>query len=71
MEAKISSKNQIVIPKECREILGTSAGDSVLLIPKGNVVLMMKQSKNPSKRLKGLLGGKSQLNKILGERERW
>ena len=71
MEAKISSKNQIVIPKECREILGTSAGDTLIFIQKGNVIFMMKYPQNPSKRLKGLLKTKKLIKFKNDGRNQW
>ncbi len=59
MNAKLSSKNQIVIPKEARAILHLKPGDEMLLIPKGNIVLLTKASQSESDRLKGILEPKA------------
>ena len=71
MEAKISSKNQIVIPKACRALLDTKAGDSVLLVAKGNVVLMMKRPANPAKALRGILKKKVHSEQLEQGRDEW
>jgi len=34
-QATVSSKNQIVIPREAREALGLTAGDKVLVVVRG------------------------------------
>jgi AbrB family looped-hinge helix DNA binding protein len=45
-EEPVSSKNQIVIPKEAREALGIKPGDKVLVIVhRGQVTLMKRPSK--------------------------
>jgi AbrB family looped-hinge helix DNA binding protein len=33
-EVKLSTKNQIVIPREIREALGVKAGDKLLAVPR-------------------------------------
>jgi AbrB family looped-hinge helix DNA binding protein len=45
-EAKLSSKNQIVIPKEAREALGIQPGDKVLItVHDGKVMVMERPAK--------------------------
>jgi AbrB family looped-hinge helix DNA binding protein len=34
-EVKLSTKNQIVIPREIRDALGVKAGDRLLVVPRG------------------------------------
>ena len=52
MEAfKVTSKGQITIPKEIRELLGISQGDRVMFIRKGEDVLLRKVFPNALDRL--------------------
>ncbi len=54
---KVSHKFQVVIPKEIREILGISRGDTLQVYEKDNEIVMKKtESKSPLslKNLKGL-----------------
>lgn len=73
MYAKLSSKNQIVIPKECRESLSLLPGDEILFIPKGNLFILQKRPKSFSTALGGKLKSeklnlKENLDKI---RQNW
>jgi antitoxin PrlF len=54
MEATLSSKNQVTLPKQVREYLNLKAGDQFkfFLQPDGNVVILPK---TPVSRLKGIL----------------
>jgi AbrB family looped-hinge helix DNA binding protein len=47
-EAKLSSKNQIVIPREARNAFGLKAGDRLLLVVRGDTVILLPNPK-PSK----------------------
>jgi AbrB family looped-hinge helix DNA binding protein len=38
-EATLSSKNQIVIPREAREALGVQPGDKLLVVVRGKTVI--------------------------------
>ena len=70
-EATISSKNQIVVPKEVREALGVKAGDKLLIMVCGATVVMMPKPKDHLKALMGIglgLYGEDYLRK---ERESW
>ena len=42
-EIKISSKNQIVVPKEARAALGVKAGDKLLAVVRGNELLVLRK----------------------------
>jgi len=50
-EAKITSKGQITIPKNIRNILGLKAGGRIVFIPEGREVVMIPKSKEPLKEL--------------------
>jgi AbrB family looped-hinge helix DNA binding protein len=70
-EAKLSSKNQIVIPLEARKTLGLKAGDTLLLVPHGNTLTVMKKPKKYAKALLGLGKGMYPSGYLEGERESW
>ena len=53
-QALISSKNQIVIPKEAREALGVRAGDRVSIVVRGSRVIVMAKAEKPHAALRGL-----------------
>jgi AbrB family looped-hinge helix DNA binding protein len=54
-EATLSSKNQIVIPKEAREALGIKPGDKVLITAHNGTVTMMKRPAKYHLALEGLV----------------
>jgi AbrB family looped-hinge helix DNA binding protein len=47
-EAKLSSKNQIVIPREIRNILRVKTGDRLLMVARGDTVILLGRPKSPS-----------------------
>ena len=53
-EAKLSSKNQIVIPLEARKALGLKAGDKVIIVPRGETIIIMRKPKNYAKAILGM-----------------
>jgi AbrB family looped-hinge helix DNA binding protein len=54
-EATLSSKNQIVIPKEAREALGVKPGDKVVITVHDGQVMMMKRPAKYHLALEGLV----------------
>ena len=70
-EAKISSKNQIVVPKEARERLGVKAGDKLLVIIRGNSVYLYPKPKDKDyeKAIRGLGKGLYPPDYLKKERE--
>jgi len=56
-EATVSSKNQIVIPKEAREALGVKPGDKVLLVTHRGLVTLMKRPAKYHVAIRGLARG--------------
>ena len=71
-EATLSSKNQIVIPREAREALQLKPGDKLLITAHGGKILILKKPKSYSKAILGLVPrghyGKDYLRK---ERQSW
>lgn len=49
-EVTLSAKNQIVIPLEARQALGVKAGDKLLVVTKGEGVIIL-QGRKPITRL--------------------
>lgn len=71
MEAKLSAKNQIVIPKEAREALGIKPGDKVLIVISGEGVLLLQKPESFAKALKGLGKGLYPPDYLEKERASW
>lgn len=55
---KISSKNQVVIPKEARETLGVGAGDEVIFVARQGGVYVLPKPKSFVEALRGTARGK-------------
>jgi AbrB family looped-hinge helix DNA binding protein len=53
-EATLSSKNQIVVPREAREALGVHAGDKLLIVVRGDMVVILPRPSSWTKALHGL-----------------
>lgn len=70
-EATISSKNQIVVPKEVREALGVKAGDKLLIMVRGTTAVMMPKPKDHLKALFGIGRGLYGEDYLRKERESW
>jgi AbrB family looped-hinge helix DNA binding protein len=54
---KMSSKHQIVVPREAREALGLRAGDRLLVTVKEGVIEMRAEPHDVVLELEGLLSG--------------
>ncbi|MCE5277486.1 MAG: AbrB/MazE/SpoVT family DNA-binding domain-containing protein [Planctomycetaceae bacterium] len=54
---KMSSKNQMVVPREAREALGVTAGDEIIVVPRGSTVILMRKPPNVLKALRGSAKG--------------
>jgi AbrB family looped-hinge helix DNA binding protein len=52
--AKLSSKNQVVIPREAREALKVKSGDELVVVVRGEHIIMMKRPKSYAAALRGL-----------------
>ncbi len=68
-EATISSKNQIVIPREAREALQLKPGDKVIIRPLGGRVLILEK---PESYHRAILGrGSYPKDYLKKERKSW
>ena len=70
-EIKISSKNQIVIPKEAREALGVKAGDKLLAVVYENQLLVLKKPVSHSAAIHGIGAGVYPSDYLDKERNSW
>jgi len=70
-EVKLSTKNQIVIPREIREALGVKAGDKLLAVPRGDIVILLRGPKNYSQAITGIGEGLYGPDYLAQERESW
>jgi len=70
-EAKLSSKNQIVIPLEARKALGLKAGDKVIIVPRGETIIIMRKPKNYAKAILGMGKGMYPPDYLQRERDSW
>lgn len=70
-EATLSSKNQIVIPREAREALGVKAGDKILVVVQSNKVLVLQKPKSYEAAIRGLARGLYPKDYLKKERASW
>jgi AbrB family looped-hinge helix DNA binding protein len=54
VEVKLSSKNQIVIPREAREALGAKAGSRLLVVVRNGTVILTTKPKDYARAIRGL-----------------
>ena len=70
-EATLSSKNQIVIPREAREALQLKPGDKLLVLVRGGNVLVLQKPKSYRTAIRGLGRGVYPKDYLRRERESW
>jgi AbrB family looped-hinge helix DNA binding protein len=70
-EATLSAKNQIVVPREAREALGLKPGDKILVVVRGEKVLVLQRPKSHRVAIRGLARGIYAANHIQKERRDW
>lgn len=68
---KLSSKNQIVIPKEARKAMRVKSGDQLLVVVKGDVTVVMTEPREYGKELRGLGKGIYPPGYLKRERKSW
>jgi AbrB family looped-hinge helix DNA binding protein len=69
--ATLSSKNQIVVPKEAREALGVKPGDKLLVTVHNGSVTVMKRPAKYHLALRGLARGLYGPDYVKEERASW
>ena len=70
-EVKVSSKNQIVIPHEAREALHIRPGNKLLVIVRGDRVILLRKPKNYSEAIAGMARGVYPPDYLQSERKSW
>lgn len=70
-EAKLSTKNQIVIPREARQALRVKAGDKLLVVVRGERVLVLQKPQSHHAAIRGLAQGRYPKGHLQKERETW
>jgi AbrB family looped-hinge helix DNA binding protein len=70
-EATLSAKNQIVIPREAREALGVKSGDKLLVVVRGDRVIVLQKPKSPHAAIRGLAGSTYPDGYLQTERRSW
>jgi len=70
-EATLSSKNQIVIPKEAREAMGLKPGDKLLFTVHTGIITLMKRPAKFHEAIRGLARGIYGDDYLKKERASW
>ncbi len=70
-QATLSSKNQIVIPRQAREALRVKAGDKLLVVVRGNRIIVLQKPEKHSAALRGLGAGVYPDGYLQKERKSW
>jgi AbrB family looped-hinge helix DNA binding protein len=70
-EATLSSKNQIVIPKEVREALRLKPGDKLIMAISSKEVVVLRKPKSYSAAIRGIARGTYPPDYLKKEREDW
>lgn len=68
---KLSSKNQIVLPKKAREAMGVKGGDELLVVVKDGLTIVMPKPKRYARALRGLAKGTYPPDYLKREHRAW
>lgn len=69
--AKLSAKNQIVIPRDAREALGLKPGDQLLVVVRGDKVIVLRTPKAHHAAIRGLSAIPYPEGYLREERDSW
>ncbi|MGH9377005.1 MAG: AbrB/MazE/SpoVT family DNA-binding domain-containing protein [Terriglobia bacterium] len=70
-EATVSAKNQIVIPREAREALHVKPGDKILVVVRGERVIVLQKPKSHHAAICGLTRSVYSSGHLQKERQSW
>ena len=70
-EVKLSSKNQIVIPRDIRETLNVKAGDKLLVVSRRDTVILLRKPRRYSKAIAGMGKGLYPPDYLKQEKDSW
>jgi AbrB family looped-hinge helix DNA binding protein len=68
---RLSSKNQIVLPKEARDAMKVKGGDELLVVVKGSITIIMPKPRSYAEALYGLGKGMYPEGYLKRERRSW
>ena len=71
VEATLSTKNQIVIPREAREALHVKPGDKLLVAVRGERVIVFQKPKSHHAAIRGLSRSAYPSGHLHKERQSW
>lgn len=70
-EATLSSKNQIVVPREARRALQVKPGDKLLVVVRGERVIVLQKPQSPHAAIRGIARGAYSRAHLPKERRSW
>jgi len=70
-EATLSTKNQIVIPLEARQALNVKSGDKLLVVVRGERVIVLEKPKSHHSAIRGLARSAYPKTYLDKERKGW
>ena len=70
-ETTLSTKNQIVIPREAREALQVKPGDKLLVLTRGNRVIILQKPESHQAAIRGIGRGLYSRTYLQKERRSW
>lgn len=71
VEATLSAKNQIVIPRQAREALHLKRGDKIQVVVRGERVIVLQKPKSHHAAIRGLARGVYSSRHLNKERQSW
>ena len=71
VEVKLSSKNQVVIPREAREALHLTAGSRLRVVVRGDMVILLPTSMSYEAAIAGIGRGLYSTDYLVAERKSW
>ena len=71
IEATLSTKNQIVIPLEARKALQVKPGDKLVVVVRGQRVIVLQKPKSHHEAIRGLARGEYPSGYLEKERQSW
>ena len=71
VEATLSAKNQIVIPREAREALRGKPGDKLVVVVRGSRVIVLQKPASHHAAIRGLARGAYPGSYLQKERQGW
>ena len=70
-EATLSAKNQIVVPREAREALRVKPGDKLIVVVRGERVIVLQKPRAHHSAIRGLARGVYSNSYLQKERRSW